>query len=77
MSAIRRTVRLLAFAATVGAAIAYFLDPALGARRRRQVTDRLRPVVDVAVERHATAVDDHGDSDPSGGAAPAQVATTL
>ncbi len=77
MSAIRRTVRLLAFAATIGAVIAYFLDPALGARRRRQVTERLRPVVDIAAERHATAMDDHGDADPSGGAAPVQVVTTV
>lgn len=77
MTAVRRTVRLLAFAAAVGAVLAYFLDPALGARRRHQVAERLRPVVDVAVERHATAVDAHGDADPSGGAAPAQVANTL
>lgn len=74
MSAIRRTARLLAFAAAVGAVIAYFLDPALGARRRRQVADQLRPVIDAAAERRATAADDHGDADPSGGAAPAQVA---
>ncbi len=77
MSAIRRTVRLLAFAAIVGAVIAYFLDPALGARRRRPYTSRLRPAMDVAAEPHATATDGHGDSDPSGGAAPAQVATTV
>lgn len=75
MSVIRRIARLLVFAAAVGAAIAYFLDPTLGARRRRQVTVRLRPVIDIVAERHATAADGHGDSDPSGGAAPAQVAS--
>jgi hypothetical protein len=77
MSAVRRTVRLLAFAAAVGAVIAYFLDPALGARRRRQVAEQLRPVMDAVAERRATAADGHGDADPSGGAAPAQVPNTV
>lgn len=77
MSAIRRIVRLLAFAAAVGAVLAYFLDPALGARRRRQVGEQLRPVMDAVAERRATAGDDHGDADPSGGAAPVQTAASV
>ncbi len=46
MRRMMRHVRHAAWTMAIGAALAYFLDPDLGADRRRVVVDRLRSLTD-------------------------------
>lgn len=67
MSMMRR-IRRTALVAAIGAASAYFLDPAEGEARRRAVTDRLRGAARLAADSAGRDVTLGGTGpDPMGG----------